>query len=149
MPGPSHHSQRTTQMLLGRGLIAIDGIVVLALACSILIGTAWQESFGAFASMSAALPMAAWAVGLILCQTDAELVVAAPTVITFYIGACLKGAYLNGPLTASAPAVVAVLHLAPYLPIQAEVNPFYMALVRVWKTVVDYLSNPISGFGDG
>merc|ERR1712187_412774 len=90
MPGPSSNSRAATLMPLGRGVIALDGLAGLALAWSIIVGAAREETLGTFASMLTGLPMAAWAVGLILCQSDAELVVAAPTVMIFAIGAGMK-----------------------------------------------------------
>jgi hypothetical protein len=149
LPGQSFHSRAATLMPLGRGLIALDGMAFLALAVSIIVGAAREQSLGTFTAMVTGLPLAALALGLILCHTDGELVVAAPVVISFCIGAATKGAYLNGTTAAIPALLLLVLHLALYLPVQADSNPFHTALTRLWKQFIDFMSNPISGFGDG
>jgi hypothetical protein len=151
LPGPSPKSGKLANVPLCRCLLVADGIFLVALAASILMGAERGHSLGLLSATMTSLPMAFLGIAIMLCTTEAELLTAFPAVTIFCVGAIIRSAYVDGQL-AAIPAVTALLlHILPYLPLppgDAESNPFHMALRKSWSSFVKLISQPVSGFGD-
>lgn len=149
-PGTSVRSGKGSDAYLGRCLLTGDGLAVMALAVSIVLGTSWSESLGPITTAMTALPLLLWAGALCLCRTDAELLVAVPWAMTFLIGASLRSWYYSGLATAAPTFALTVVHAYLYLPLGSDpdANPFYMSLARIARQTKRLMSQPVSGFGD-
>merc|ERR1712183_653562 len=130
--------------VLPRLALVVDGVLAVAVAWSIFRETLWSDQLGPIASAIAVLPLLPYAAGLCVCCTDAELLVAVPSAMLFYMWAILRTWYLSG-LPATVPCVVAiVLHCSFYLPLGSDpdLNPFYMSLVRFARQARKLMSQP-------
>merc|ERR1719440_38221 len=149
-PGASPASHKGSGAAMARLALVVDGVVGVVVAWSIFRETLWSDKLGPMASAVAALPLLAFAVALVVCCTDAELLVAVPSVMLYALWSSFRAWYLSGSSAAIPFAVAIVMHLSFYLPLGSdpESNPFYMSLVRLARRAKKMMSQPVSGFGD-
>lgn len=155
LPGTVLNSGKAANAPLGRCLLILDGAAGLAVAAFAVQKSHWgdgpADGLGPITTAMTVLPLGAWAVGLCLCSTEAEILVAAPSSMVFALWAGLRFGYYNGPMAAIPMAALIIVHATLYLPLPFEdpdSNPFHMSLRRFGRRMVRLMSQPVSGFGD-
>lgn len=152
-PGSEPVPAKVSGAVLGRLLLLVDGVLGLVLFSSILLSAphSWAEPLGPAAVAISAMPLGMWSVAMMLCQTEGELIAAAPPALLFYSVATGGALYASGPITALPTAAFVVLHVALYLPLplqDPDANPFHVWLRRFIRGFVQLMTQPVPSFGD-
>lgn len=153
-PGGSSTPARSSGAALGRLFLLVDGGLGLFLCFLLFVQAAPHlgDPLGLPLFVVTVPPLGLWALGLLLCGTDNELIGALPTAILAHLVGCLvhlfgeEGSLLLG--YASGAAVLA--HCALYLPLgqDPDANPFYGWLRKHLMYWHKLITQPVSGFGD-